>query len=406
MKHNYFRDEKLKYEDIEIPDELLFIVRRTVAADRKKKAAVRRNRILKTAGSVAAVLFLCLTVGVNSSYAFAEAAVKIPVVKDVAQAVVVRSYKPEIMAVYVEYKVSNRVEKTPEEIAEIQSVEAETVPTESGNDTLPVQEETPEQQPAEQLEAEELKGLESWKAEMTTEKLREVTELYAPKLEKKYADTPEKLRTILLAELTEKDISLYGYHEDGEITGAALRVGDMHQYFDWKYMDESGRLPEIVCEDIDGNGEEEIIIFLYNGAIEENEILKEEITAPEEDIKTETDPAKSKEEEKNAETGTDANTGKSDTVSSEKKEETGTESPTVSDNDAEKNEKPAEESKKPTEESEKPTEESKKPAEESAEPKQSVGEIWVISTKEETWTATALTVEDYESKIKEKERQG
>ena len=102
MKCNYFQDEKLEYEEIEIPDELLFMVRQTVAADRRKKAAGRRMRVLKAVGSVAAVLFLCLTIGVNSSYAFAEAAVKIPIVKSVANAVVIRRYRPEILAVYEE----------------------------------------------------------------------------------------------------------------------------------------------------------------------------------------------------------------------------------------------------------------------------------------------------------------
>ena len=54
MKYDYFQDEKLKYEDIEIPDELLLLVRQTVAQDRRKKASVRRNRILRAVGSVAA----------------------------------------------------------------------------------------------------------------------------------------------------------------------------------------------------------------------------------------------------------------------------------------------------------------------------------------------------------------
>ncbi len=110
---------------------------------------------------------------------------------------------------------------------------------------------------------------------MTLEKLREATELYVPELEERYADTPEKLRTILLAELPEKDISLYGYHESGSITGIALRVKDKHQYFDWDYMNESRKMPEISCKDMDGDGTEEILVFLYNGAISENETVKE-----------------------------------------------------------------------------------------------------------------------------------
>lgn len=367
MKHDYFQDEKLKYEDIEIPDELLFVVRRTVAADRKKKAVARRNRILKTAGSVAAVLFLCLTIGVNSSYAFAETAVKIPVVKEVAQAVVVRSYRSEIVAVYAEYKVSNRTEKMPEESPEKQPEEPEIVPAESGNDVLPAPEETPEQPPTEQVTPEEPDALDVWKAEMTVEKLRKVTELYTPELEEKYAETPEKLRTILLAELKEQDISLYGYHEDGKVTGVALRVGDTHQYFDWHYMNESGKLPEIICEDMDGDETEEILVFLYNGAMEKRELSKEDIVAPEEDA--------------NVEKGDASGTGKEDasdaqeTDSSERKEEADAEIPTVSENEAEK------------------------PAEGSKRPEQPAGELWVVSSAGEDGTATVLSINDYESQI-------
>ena len=33
--------------------------------------------------------------------------------------------------------------------------------------------------------------------------------------------------------------------EDGKITGTALRVKDTYQYFDWIYMNESKKLPEI-----------------------------------------------------------------------------------------------------------------------------------------------------------------
>lgn len=363
MKHDYFQDEKLKYEDIEIPDELLFIVRRTVAADRKKKASARRNRMLKMTGSVAAILFLCLAIGVNSSYAFAETAVKIPVVKEVAQAVVVRSYRPEIAAVYAEYKVNNRTEKAPEEMLKKQPEETETLPAESGNDVLQASEEITEIQPAEQVFPQEQDAFDVWKTEMTAEKLREVTELYTPGLEKQYAETPEKLRTILLAELKEQDISLYGYHEEGTVTGAALRVGDTHQYFDWHYMNESGKLPEITCKDLDGDGSEEILVFLYNGATGKKEILKEDITTPKEEAGEDTTAEEAEDPDEQGE------------ISSEKKDETATESVTLSDNDT------------------------KEPAKESRETKQAAGELWVVSPTGEEWPAAVLSIDDYESRI-------
>lgn len=339
MKYDYFQDEKLNYEDIEVPDELLFMVRRTIAADRKKKAALRRHRMLKAAVSVAAVWFLCLTIGVNSSYAFAETAVKIPVVNTVAKAVVMRSYRPEIIAVYEEYKKISSHSKSPEEVAEIQPEETE--PAVSNNEAL-MQEEVEEQQPIEQEPEEILEGLDAWKAEMTPEKFKEVTELYTPEMESRYAETPEKLRTILLAQLPEKEISLYGYHENGKTTGVALFVKDTYQYFDWNYMNDSKKLPDISCIDTDEDGSEEIVVLLYNKVSEIKEASKENIgesELPIEDVS-----------QNNV-------------------------SPSVSDNEI-KGKESAKQEEKPQPE-----------------------EIWIISLKEQTWTASILSIEDYENQI-------
>lgn len=398
MKRDYFQDERLEYEDIEIPDELLFMVRRTVAEDRRKKAVRRRKRILKTAGSVAAVLFLCLTIGVNSSYAFAEAAVKIPVVKDVAQAVVMRSYRSEIIEVYKENKGNSKPEKEPEVVPE-QTPEEPVLTASDNNVSLPTEE--PEQTPGktESEQPEPLTGLEAWKAEMTSGKLREVTELYSPELEEKYADTPEKLRTILLAKLPKEDIALYGYHENGGMTGAVLRVGDTCQYFDWVYGNESGKLPELYCEDIDEDGTREVVVLLYNKTVEKKEISKEDIATPgtetlEGSIGTEdaeapeeakgTDAEKQKPEEKGAAAG-DAGKQSTGEVSADGAKETpagedmaggaDTDPSSVSGNDVTT-----------------PTASEEKPA-------QPAGELWVVSTVGESWTSVLLSTDDYESQI-------
>lgn len=386
MKCNYFQDEKLKYEEIEIPDELLFMVRQTVAADRRKKAAGRRMRVLKAVGSVAAVLFLCLTIGVNSSYAFAEAAVKIPIVKSVAKAVVIRSYRPEILAVYEENKVSNRPEKTPVQQEDQPVISGETV---SGNDTPVEEEETmpaqtePTGQESEPEQA--LTGIDAWKAEMTVEKLKEVTVIYTPEMEKKYADTPEKLRTILLAQLSGKDIALYGYHEGGSLTGVLLRAGDECQYFDWNYMKENGKLPELTCADIDGDGTEEIMVSLYNRMDQKRElseetakeapekslkesvkeIPKESIPAPGEEHKTETDKTEGIVSEKDKEIVSDGSTGG-------KTEEA---LPSVSGNDV------------------------MLPTESEEEAEEFPGELWVVTPEGDIWEASVLSVDDYESQI-------
>ena len=387
MKCNYFQDEKLEYEEIEDPDELLFMVRQTVAADRRKKAAGRRMRVLKAVGSVAAVLFLCLTIGVNSSYAFAEAAVKIPIVKSVAKAVVIRSYRPEILAVYEENKVSNPSEKTPVQQEDQPAMSGEMV---SGNDAPIEEEETempaqtePTGQEAEPEQA--LTGIDAWKTEMTVEKLKEVTVIYTPEMEKKYADTPEKLRTILLAQLPGKDIALYGYHEGGSLAGVILLAGDECQYFDWNYMKENGKLPELTCADIDGDGTEEIMVSLYNRTDQKRElsgetakeaqeksskesvkeISKESIPAPGEELKTETDKTEDTLSEKDKEIFSDGSTGG-------KIEEA---LPSVSGNDV------------------------MLPTESEEEAEEFPGELWVVTPQGDIWEASVLSVDDYESQI-------
>lgn len=363
MKYDYFQEEKLKYDEIEIPDELLLMVRQTVAADRRKKATAWRARIIKTAGSVAAILFLCLTIGVNSSYAFAETVVKIPVVKSVAKAVIVRSYKADIIAL------DEQSSKQPEDTPDVEQMPEETVPTVSDNDVIS-EEETPEQQvPAEPEEV--LEGFEAWKAEMTPEKFKEVTELYASDMEERYADTPEKLRTILLAEEAEKDVFLYGYHENGKLTGAALLVKDTYQYFDWNYMNSTKKLPEISFTDVNDDGEEEIAIFLYNGEPQMKAVSKEDIKAPET-----SESAGTSENTISSQEGTDGSDTQNMT-SAEDAKETASEDdkPSVSGND---------------------TGESSEPKET---PEQQAGEIWIVSLKEENWFASVLSIDDYESQI-------
>lgn len=409
MKYNYFQEEKLKYEDIEIPDELLLMVRQTVAADRRKKAAAWRNRVIRMAGSIAAVLFLCLTIGVNSSYAFAETAIKIPVVKSVAKAVIVRSYKADIIALDEE----NSKAKEEKPITDPEPEEAS--PSVSDNDTVSADEIS--EQPAVQEPEGVLEGMDAWKAEMAPEKLREITEIYTPEMEERYADTPEKLRTILLAELPEKDVSLYGYHEGGMMTGTALRVKDTCQYFDWNYMNSTKKLPDISFADADGDGEEELVILLYNREPQMKMISKEDIEAPDGaegesgEVSEDTDSNNNKEttaevasaqnktavedtpEEKTAEIGaenalTDETSESAESTLANKAMRTAENITAEKETDAVENDEPSV-SGNDIKASEEPEEE----------PEQQAGELWIVSLGEENWSASVLSVDDYESQI-------
>ncbi len=299
--NEWFQKEKLEYEDIEVPDELLLLVRRTVAEDRRKKAMKRRNYMIRMASSVAAMVLLCLGIGVNSSYTFAKTAAKMPVVNTVANAMIVRSYKAEVITAAEEEieekkrqkqqkqeeKQKQKQQKQQEQETQQKQETEESVQKEGGqqadttisNNNAVNQEETA---PSEKNE-EASQGLEAWISGLTIEDLKAAAELYTPDMEERYAKAPEKLRTILLAELPEKDISLYGYHENNAYKGVALRVGGNFRCFDWVYMDESKKLPRLFCVDADGNGKEELAIMLYNQEVLREEIPERNLPEPEGD---------------------------------------------------------------------------------------------------------------------------
>ncbi len=366
MKKNYFLDEKLEYEDIEVPDELLLLVRQTVAADRRKKAVKRRNHIISVIGSIAALFIICLGIGVNSSFTVAKTAVKIPVVNSVAKAMIVRSYKAEAITAAAEElqqkKQNSKKENVlPEEEPAVDSIsgnenksESESE-NESENNTLTGEPEAPV---TEETATPILNFIDSWKAELTLEELNKITEVYTPDMEERYADSPEKLRTVLLAKLPEKNIYLYGYHENGEVKGVALRVNDAYKFFDWVYMNESKKLPEIYSMDVDGDSTEELFILLYNEKIRMTEIGKESIPAPENFAQ---------EENALGETAAKPETEPSGSAEPLPKSE-------ASENDADLPEKT-----------------------EDASPQ--TGELWLVSFQGDDWTANVLSANDYESQI-------
>lgn len=388
MENDLFREERLKYEDIEVPDELLFMVRRTVAADRRKKAVRRRNQIIRAAGSVAAVLILCLGIGVNSSYSVAKTAVKIPVIKSVAKAFIVRSYKAEVIR-EAEEELKNSPRKHPEEIKE---PEEEPVISISGNDITESEPEKSVEEPAE--EPVKLQGLELWKSELTLNDLKAVTELYDSESEAQFADAPEKQKTILLAELPEKDISLYGYHENGEVKGVALRVKDRFKCFDWTYMNETKNLPELFSMDINKDGSEELLILLCNRELSMAEVSPEDIAEPETD---------GEEKDSRAEDGSNENTNENtkenttegadgDTVPAKMPAENGTTAPVKM---------PAEEESFTLPETEETVSgNDRMPSGDTKELHSRPGdELWVVSLTGEEWTETVFSAEDYESQI-------
>lgn len=375
---NYFLEEKLEYEDIEVPDELLLLVRQTVAADRRKKAVKRRNYMIKLAGSIAAIFIIGIGITVNSSYAAAKTVVKIPVVNSMAKAMIIRSYKAEVITA-AEEELQQKKQKAENELS---LPEVEVAAGISEND-IEVSENEPESSVTEETketkQPSEAEGIEAWKAGVTLEELNKVTEVYTPEMEEAYAGEPEKLRTILLAALPDKNVFLYGYHEKGEVKGVVLRVKDDFKFYDWIYMNGSGKLPEICCTDMDHDDIEEIAVLLYNENIGA-EAAKDKAAAFEVTNKDKTTAAETADKNKTA--AEEANKTAAEEKSAE--ESTSGESVKVSENpaDADNNEN-------------KENAETVKDKQKSAQS----GELWIVSPTGDSWKTNMLAWENCEAEL-------
>lgn len=94
-------DGKKIYDSIEIPDELSDVVNRAIASEnkeeiRKKSVKKRRKntvvRIFRYAAAAAAGLLICLTIGLNTSEAFAKEMSGVPVLGALVRVLTIRSY--------------------------------------------------------------------------------------------------------------------------------------------------------------------------------------------------------------------------------------------------------------------------------------------------------------------------
>lgn len=94
-------DGKKIYDSIEIPDELSDVVNRAIASKNKEEIRMKHENskkknnavyIWRYAAAAAAVLLICLTIGLNTSEAFAKEMSGVPVLGALARVLTVRSY--------------------------------------------------------------------------------------------------------------------------------------------------------------------------------------------------------------------------------------------------------------------------------------------------------------------------
>lgn len=185
-RENPFQAEREAYQQIEIPDELQYVVKKSIKKAEKIRLAKRKRLIIRSIASVAALFFLTLTIGVNSSYAVSKKVSKMPVVRSVAKVLTVRKYTaekaadPELQQELAEAQENSEIpvdglmiEAVPEETVEVQPEQTEVADV-----------------PKTEEEAVILEGYEKWAKELTIEKLDLITELYeVPVAEEEEAET-------------------------------------------------------------------------------------------------------------------------------------------------------------------------------------------------------------------------
>ena len=187
-RENPFQAEREAYQQIEIPDELQYVVKKSIKKAEKLRLEKRKRLIIRSIASVAALFFLTLTIGVNSSYAVSKKVSKMPVVRSVAKVLTVRKYTaekaadPELQQELAEAQENSEIP--------VDGLMIEAIPEE----TVEVQPEQPEvadvPKTEEEAEAVILEGYEKWAKELTIEKLDLITELYeVPVAEEEEAET-------------------------------------------------------------------------------------------------------------------------------------------------------------------------------------------------------------------------
>lgn len=187
-RENPFQAEREAYQQIEIPDELQYVVKKSIKKAEKLRLEKRKRLIIRSIASVAALFFLTLTIGVNSSYAVSKKVSKMPVVRSVAKVLTVRKYTaekaadPELQQELAEAQENSEIP--------VDGLMIEAIPEE----TVEVQPEQPEvadvPKTEEEAEAVILEGYEKWAKELTIEKLDLITELYeVPVAEDEEAET-------------------------------------------------------------------------------------------------------------------------------------------------------------------------------------------------------------------------
>lgn len=91
------KDSKDIYDAIKVPAELSSIVEKAIQTEKKERSATMKENRLKKAWipAAAAVLVIGITIGLNTSEAFAKSAENIPILGTIAKVLTIRDYESE-----------------------------------------------------------------------------------------------------------------------------------------------------------------------------------------------------------------------------------------------------------------------------------------------------------------------
>lgn len=139
-------DGKKIYDSIEIPEELSAVVNKTISSQNKEELRMkyqktgRKNtavRFFRYAAATAAGLLVCMTIGLNTSEAFAMEMREVPVLGKLAQVLTVRSYHGREGDYEIDMEVPQIEKEQPALPEETVPVPAETAPIPAETTSVP-----------------------------------------------------------------------------------------------------------------------------------------------------------------------------------------------------------------------------------------------------------------------------
>lgn len=276
-----------EYENIQIPEELSELVRKTIAEhpqkemDRmNKKKKINKNKVIRYFTTAAAALVACFTIALNTSEVFAKEAGALPFIGGLARVLTVRSYESH------ENNVNIKVDMPGVEVDEGQLAETETQTTDAANQ-------------ADKQTVEQLAEQKQFTGDINAE-IERIVEEFVAKAEKDFADYKEAFFATggTEEEWADREMDVIAEYEVKYQKGSVLSLvvnlgegwvafyGEQHYYNLDLSTNKELTLQDMLGEDFKKIADEQIIAqmheraetegFVYWGVTDEDEVMGDE----------------------------------------------------------------------------------------------------------------------------------